>query len=227
MDPSAPHELTGSLVPTWTPWIPLDLGWLTKVFPERGSWGQRQMFKNLFWYPIFHQWNGYAGILECSGAPLLWSIASVSSSTEAWALLLSNGVPKVCCVERPQSLQRLLCGEGLIAQEICTTAMVSRLGYGAEDSPVTLEYIILRSHQVSAGHHELTSSSPLPWWHYPQMLPQATSTMEHYHGVPLKGTSSKMKTRKIVLIGIMLIIWVGYCYVFQQNQYFLLCQSSW
>ena len=174
------------------------------------------MFRNLFWYPIFHQWNGvrrsnwnvvephYSGAYHLS-APLLIP----------WALLLSNGVPQVCCVERPQSLQRLLCGEGLIAQEICTTAMVSRIRFGAEDSPVAVEYVILRGHQDFPGHHELISSSPIPWWHCPQMLSQATSTMEHYHGVPFKGTSSKMKTRKIVLIGIMLIIWVGYCHVLQ------------
>ena len=58
LGPSGPHGLTGSLASTWAPWIPLDLGWLTKVFPEWPSWWQHHMFKNRFWYPIFHQWNG-------------------------------------------------------------------------------------------------------------------------------------------------------------------------
>ena len=48
-------------------------------------------------------------------------------------------------------MQRLLCGEGLIAQEICTTAMVSRIRFEAEDSPVAVEYVIVAGGNDGVG----------------------------------------------------------------------------
>ena len=78
-------------------------------------------------------------------------------------------------MERPQSLQRLLCGVGLIAQEICTAAMVSRLRFGAEDSPVAVEYVILRSHQEFPGHNELVGAPYLT-------LPSDATTSSLHNG---------------------------------------------
>ena len=92
--------------------------------------------------------------MVCRGALLLWTIASVSSSL-CWSL-------STIAVHWQWSTPGLLCGEGPIVWEICTTAMVSRLVYGTEDSAVAVEYVILRSHQDSPGHYELTSSSHIP-----------------------------------------------------------------
>ena len=99
--PSGPHGLTGSLVPTWTPWIPLDVGWLTKVFPERCHDDSIKCSRTCSGTLSFINGMEKAGILECSGAPLLWSIASVSSSAEALSTTVQWSTPVLLCGEAP------------------------------------------------------------------------------------------------------------------------------